>query len=162
MALSPKELEVLIETLRHYDQNPHLRGISPKGCVYRVPDEPARMCAVGRCLTPEASDVAVRCNATAVDVLLERLHDYGFPMDKGFDDMFQPAYRDLDVAFWLELQRVHDSSDIWKSHAPGFIRTRTSCAFLEEAFPVSVRQLYDAGFFTDADAEVVAYLKDHA
>lgn len=92
--------EIINETAAYYHENP--RAKSPSGkCMYLTED--GRMCAVGRCMTPEAV-AAVRdiCeDAAAID------EEYGL------ERLLKEEYRHHSLYFWSDLQSFHDRNDNW-------------------------------------------------
>lgn len=101
-------LRVLAETVQYYGENPERRGVDlDGGCRYHIDGrdgEPARMCAVGRCLTDPAK-IALKF-PFSISMVADEL---GWESDQ----IFRPEYRGLPLDFWSELQNWHDNCSNW-------------------------------------------------
>jgi hypothetical protein len=112
------ENEIIKETVEFYWADPAgRRAASDIACEYLTAD--GRMCAVGRCLTPEhatrASDIL--CSASALPGLL----------CTPLDELLRPEYRGHSVNFWSNLQTLHDDDLSWRTE--GRLRSRLALYF---------------------------------
>lgn len=107
--------EIVQETVEYYATNP--RAVVPHGsstvCVYDAPPAaeggPRLRCAFGRCMT---DDALARGGDTlgGVDVLAARCG-----VGLGYhDQLLRPEYRGHSLAFWKELQHLHDDDVNWR------------------------------------------------
>jgi len=99
------KIAIIEETVAYYSADPvGRRGINPdkqKGvyCQYKTAD--GKMCAAGRCMVDPQQDwvgpvtnIWVGNSGTIVPV-------------------WKPEYEGHDIAFWRDLQRLHDNGDYW-------------------------------------------------
>jgi hypothetical protein len=117
--------QIVDETLAWYANGAHPRGVSQNGaeCQYLVA-ETGGMCAVGRCLTPEAlaqfggssggvcmlidaSQRARRGPDQPRDREVAPNHNQCVVSDD-LDALLQPQYRGHPLGFWKNLQSIHD------------------------------------------------------
>jgi hypothetical protein len=98
--------EILKETVEFYWADPSRRAATEQGCRYQTDD--GRMCAVGRCMTPEARRLTfgIACEVG----LLEGNFDV-----VNLDEMLEPEYRGHSLYFWRRLQHLHDGKDFWEN-----------------------------------------------
>jgi len=132
------ELEIVIETIKHYQTNPRGTWDATDGqrCVYYSQNDGA-MCAVGRCLnwnkcrslkTAEPAEVAsITANGLAYRAV-EGLspatpdvdHAYAVSDRVGAMDPFlKKRYRGHSARFWTGLQQLHDNSLSWQANNEG-------------------------------------------
>lgn len=110
--------ELVLETLAFYGMGGEFSADKTGGCCYLQP-ETGRMCAVGRCLTP-ASVPPEFYNSAQLDEL-----------DLDYVEDFLPPYQGHEVAFWGDLQRVHDTAALysvgvtWSVHAAPYMTLRS-------------------------------------
>ena len=100
------ENEIIKETVEYYWQDPKgRRAASDIACEYLTAD--GRMCAVGRCLTPEhaARAANIICDVGRLPGLLEA----------SLEEILQPEYRGHPVSFWDNLQTLHDTTRAWET-----------------------------------------------
>jgi hypothetical protein len=98
--------EIVNETVEYYSADPSLRGIHDhrgNACAYI--NSAGNMCAVGRCMLPEALEKYGRCNT---DVLGLARHAC-----QTLDTLLKPEYRGHPVEFWKRLQMLHDDACLW-------------------------------------------------
>ena len=100
-------LRVWYETVQYYS-DPKRRGIGADGgCRYHIDEwsgEPAKMCAVGRCMHDPAR--VTRDYPYAI----VGIHD---ELEEQFDNLFKVEYKGLPIEFWMELQNWHDNCSNW-------------------------------------------------
>lgn len=114
-------LEIINETVEYYMNHPRSIGIHSY-CLYK--NEEGNKCAVGRCLTDQALEIAVKYNGVSVTTLLDYLHSHGLVT---YTDVFKPEYIPDDVndeeithiSFWESLQCIHDFRLNWVEDSPG-------------------------------------------
>ena len=100
--------EIVVETLAFYGMGGEFSADKRTGsCCYHQP-ETGRMCAVGRCLTPDSVPEEFY-NSSQLDEL-----------DLDYVEDFQPPYQGHEVAFWGDLQRVHDTAALYSVGCVGF------------------------------------------
>ncbi len=128
------QIEIILETLRHYLEDPSRRAAMPTtgvfdNCQYQLdrPDGTVCYCAVGRCLKPEALEVihAVEVQPLGLVTSARRLLStvkYEHKKNGGdpdecsfatFDDLLKPEYHGHPVEFWTQLQELHDDPANW-------------------------------------------------
>ena len=100
---------LLAETVEFYSQAPaRRRAVSGDECFYfSATGEPCQ-CAVGRCLL-EPDEIQRRFPAMDIKRIYRAM-----PSDS-FVEIFKPEYRGYPVAFWSQLQQLHDRSDHWSN-----------------------------------------------
>jgi hypothetical protein len=111
------ENEIIKETVEFYWADPKRRAVTDLGCEYLTLD--GRMCAVGRCLTPQHAKRAqgLMCGVDQLPDLLKAT----------LDEMLQPEYRGHSVDFWTHLQALHDGPQVWNTE--GLLRPRLAYYF---------------------------------
>jgi hypothetical protein len=103
-------LAMLENTVAYYSENPKERRAvqgnddSPSNCVYS--SDTGQHCAVGRWIDYDVFDLAEFNEATAV----EDIFDY---YDNNEEDIFVPEARGYALAFWQNLQYLHDKKQNW-------------------------------------------------
>lgn len=105
------EIDIIIETVKHYNSNNTARNVKTGSCTYMNDD--GAMCAVGRCLTNEGMQIFKAFEDNNLDVNTSAayfINVYG--MDE-FYDALKEEYRGHDVDFWKNLQYLHDSTSNW-------------------------------------------------
>jgi hypothetical protein len=103
-----KALEVILETIEFYGNNPSERNIKNGDCEY-VSECGKKKCAVGRYLEDEVLNYDSHWNANGYDEFLGSIYDEG--MTKR--DVFKFGYDGIDDQIWDELQTFHDKNNHW-------------------------------------------------
>jgi hypothetical protein len=118
--------EVIEETVEYYSKNP--RGFNGEGCDYRSAN--GAMCAVGRVLKPEVLDKVADYQGNSSELFNNwenaENDDYGIVtnFENIIEEMMQEEYSELtNVAFWDDLQYLHDNSNYWKEIEEGNLLT---------------------------------------
>lgn len=98
--------EILDETVAFYSVDTRLRAMEDSGCKYNTND--GRHCAIGRCLKPiyHAQGTLILGNGVALERFLSK---NGLELD----DMLEEKYRGHSIAFWGQVQALHDTSSFW-------------------------------------------------
>lgn len=90
--------QIIDETVEYYKT--HARGMNEqRSCEYKT-DE-GHMCAVGRCLTDDGHAQISYQNSLVEDII-------------NLDTLLKPQYKGYDLAFWQNLQRLHDDDNYWE------------------------------------------------
>jgi hypothetical protein len=108
------KIDIIIETVKHYNSNNTARKAETDTCTYM--NEGGAMCAVGRCLTNEGMQIfkAFEHNNVEVNTSVEYFTNvYG--MDE-FNNALKEEYRGHDVDFWKNLQYLHDATNNWNEN----------------------------------------------
>lgn len=105
------EIDIIIETAKHYNSNNTARKTQPDTCTYM--NDKGNMCAVGRCLTDKGMQIfkVFEDKYKSTDTSIESfvgVHGLG-----EFDNALEEEYRGHDVEFWKHLQYLHDVSSNW-------------------------------------------------
>lgn len=101
---------ILAETVDHFTSD-NRAVLSENSCVYATdnslsPGEPVRNCAVGRYML-DPHTVQLNING---DSDLASLH---VAAPDGLDSLLRPEVRGLAIAFWADLQLLHDCPGYW-------------------------------------------------
>jgi len=101
------KLEILEEVFAEYIENPSLRaivstlcndGIIQNKCAYLTQD--GRKCAVGKCLIDGSHQ---NFNGDVSNLV----------MKYGLDPILIEKYIGMEIAFWMDLQDLHDTPSYW-------------------------------------------------
>lgn len=91
------KLEIINETVEYYSVDPVGRrgtiGVDTRMCRYKTNN--GKMCAAGRCM---------------IDPPGEAETEY---IGAFTDEVFKEEYRGHDMAFWVDLQTLHDDPEYW-------------------------------------------------
>jgi hypothetical protein len=106
--------KIIDKTVKYYSKNPlKRRSIAYSYCLYfaKYEDGHCRMCAVGRYLKdPEEVQKAIyklnSCGEMGVNVLI---NTFG-------EKVFKKKYRNINIAFWVSLQDLHDGNIYWNEN----------------------------------------------
>lgn len=98
--------EIIEETVNYYQRNS--RAALNETCYYLID---GKMCAVARCFTPAAL-VKYGDMGGVVGGLAGVMKDRG----ESFEDNLQERYRGHPIAFWSDLQPLHDRADHWNGN----------------------------------------------
>lgn len=126
-------VDIIDETVKFYSENPRAMRAKqlpsePDSCAYVAPN--GERCAFARCCTEDG----VRW----LHANLEGSNVQGIETrDKNLNEMLKPEYRGHDLHFWINIQRLHDSSEFWgqdgKLTPVGNSRVqRLKCKYAEE------------------------------
>ena len=102
------QAELVLETLAFYGMGGQFSTDGAGGCCYLQP-ETGRMCAVGRCLNPASLPSEYNNSAQLDELNLDYVED------------FLPPYQGHEVAFWGDLQRVHDTAALEYFRVPLYV-----------------------------------------
>jgi hypothetical protein len=99
--------EIIDETVAYYSRDVRRRGLDlRRSCVYLT--GAGNRCAVGRCLRKPVLSWADK-HGNAAD-LLDASWAHGY---EEADEIFLPRYQGHEVAFWVDLQGLHDGGRNW-------------------------------------------------
>lgn len=120
------QIEIILETLAYYGEDPVNRRAYDSQLVSCRYLHDGKMCAVGRCMTPDALQAARYVDETVGPQSASRLlydiqesldeveHEDGYECPfVTFDDLLKPEYRGQPLSFWASLQTLHDGEDHW-------------------------------------------------
>lgn len=112
MKTTKEFLGLLEETVNYYKSDPEARrAVDDKGrCNYL--NKEGSKCAVGRCLTDESLDKIVEDKLTSSSVTQL---DYEYKNEGGIESLLKDQYRGFPIAFWIDLQKIHDREMFWTS-----------------------------------------------
>jgi len=107
--------EILDETVAFYSEDPKRRALKEDGkCAYSTPD--GRHCAVGRCLKPSLLKQGTELlgNGDGVYRLVQKQNNIPIgELVTGIDNLLDDRYHGHSIAFWGDLQNIHDYKYYW-------------------------------------------------
>lgn len=106
-----REQSIIIETVEFYEKNPRAVGIGGT-CKYHIN---GRECAVGRCLTDAEK---LENELRDLDGKIESGQIKDIFNNKDLSIEFKEPYAGLSVAFWDDLQDLHDYNMYWEEDSP--------------------------------------------
>lgn len=107
--------EILDETIAFYSEDTKRRALKPDGkCAYNTED--GRHCAVGRCLKPSLLEQGTKLDGNGDGVYRLVQKQNNIPIGElitGMDNLLDDRYHGHSIAFWRELQEIHDRRQNW-------------------------------------------------
>lgn len=101
-------VEIVDETVKFYSEDVDRRAVVGGACQYTTPD--GRHCAVGRCLIDESFIGNKGGTGPSGGI------DEHWPEDEDLNEALKPQYRGQSIYFWIDLQHLHDSEQLWDAN----------------------------------------------